>query len=537
MQIKINKFILKSIFLAAFFIGLGKDYCILPGNAEEIKKAEFAGFFYPADSKDLNSSLDRYLKEAEVSPIEGEILGVICPHAGYIYSAAIAAYSFKILENKKIDTVIILAPTHNYYFEGVSIYPQGFFQTPLGNLEVDSELAREFKNLNFVQFKKEYFNREHSVEVELPFIRKVMGEVKIVPVIFGSVGYEEMEHLAEKLFRISSRRNIIIVVSTDLSHYHPYEAAVKIDSDTMNLIREKDSRKLWNTRSYSGGRACGMGPLITFLEYVKKKRARIEILKYANSGDTAGDRSRVVGYLSAAACVGREFQSLDNERQIRDKGREMREKAEDRGKEYKKVDKEEAGRMEDYDLIREEKISLLNIARKTLEIYLKSGGIPEFNVNSKELKEERGAFVTLKKGGALRGCIGRIVSDTPLYKVISKLAVDSAVNDPRFKPLSFEELKEVEIEISVLSPFEKINKLEEIEVGKHGLIIQKGFSSGLLLPQVPVEYNWDRTTFLEHLCSKAGLPQTAYKDEDAVIHKFIALVFSEDEFKDSETAD
>ena len=182
-----------------------------------------------------------------------------------------------------------------------------------------------------------------------------------------------------------------------------------------------------------------------------------------------------------------------------------------------------------YSLTEEEKRTLLKIARQTLESYLKDGKIPEFKVDSERLKEKRGVFVTLKKYGELRGCIGRIVADTPLYLAVSQMAIEAATSDPRFRPVTFSELKDIEIEISVLSPFEKVKNLDEIVVGKDGLMIQKGFYSGLLLPQVPVEYGWDKKTYLEHLCLKAGLPPTAYKDKDATIYKFTALVFSEKE--------
>ena len=180
-------------------------------------------------------------------------------------------------------------------------------------------------------------------------------------------------------------------------------------------------------------------------------------------------------------------------------------------------------------LTKDEKITLLNVARSTLESYLKSKKVPDFNVDSPSLKEKRGVFVTLKKEGQLRGCIGRIVADTPLYKAVSKVAIDSATSDPRFPSLRQQELKDLEIEISVMTPFAEVNNLDEIKVGTDGLLLKKGFYTGLLLPQVPGEYGWDKKTFLEHLCLKAGLDTEAYKDKDTVIYIFSAEVFSEKE--------
>ena len=461
--------------------------------AQEVKNFEFAGSFYPEKKENLSSLIDNLFASIKVPHLEEKILGVISPHAGYIFSAGVAAYSFKILKDKKIDTAIIMGPSHRYYFKGVAAWDKGEFKVPLGNLKIDEEISQKIEELEFVKSRKEYFFKEHSIEVQLPFLIKSVNNIKIVPLIFGENTYQNLEKLAEKLKEIAEIKNIVVVVSTDLSHYHPYLEAKRIDAQTIKYIREKDANALWVDYKLGKARACGIYPLITFLLYVKKIGGKIKILKYANSGDTAGDRNRVVGYLSAVA--------------------------------YKK-EEEAMG----YSLTEEEKKALLKIARHTLENYLKEGKIPEFKVDSEKLKEKRGVFVTLKKNGELRGCIGRIVADTPLYLAVSKMAIEAAIGDPRFRPVSFSELKDIEIEISVLSPFEKVKSLDEIVVGRDGLMIQRGFYSGLLLPQVPTEYGWDKKTYLEHLCLKAGLPPTAYNDEDVTIYKFTALVFSEKEF-------
>jgi AmmeMemoRadiSam system protein A len=187
-------------------------------------------------------------------------------------------------------------------------------------------------------------------------------------------------------------------------------------------------------------------------------------------------------------------------------------------------------KMSQFDLTAEEKKELLKISRTTLETYLKTGQKPQWKAATLNLQEKRGAFVTLKKFSELRGCIGRIVADTPLYQVIADTAIDSAVNDPRFEPVSYNELKDLEIEISVLTPFEKVKQINEIEVGKHGLLIRKGYHSGLLLPQVPSEYGWRRQEFLEHTCLKAGLDKNDYLDPEATLYKFSAIVFNESDF-------
>ena len=480
---------------------------------ETIKSYEFAGSWYPESPGVLRETLDKFFSKADVTVPQGDILGVISPHAGYIYPGPIAAYSYKALEGKDFDTVILMGPTHRYDFRGVSIYPEGSFETPLGNLEVDSEVGRQFKDLPFVRFDPAFFYAEHSLVVQLPFLVKVLGNVKIVPVIFGEVSYSEMQRLADKMVELSREKDFLVVVSTDLSHFHTYEKAKEIDTDTVDLIKRKEVESLWTTRWEGKGRACGIKPVVAFLSYVKARGGQIEILKYANSGDTAGDKRRVVGYLSALAYLDK------NQKPI----------AEDKKKSNLK-----GVNMGEFTLTRQEKVVLLKIARSTLESYLKNSSRPKLSVDSETLKTKRGAFVTLNKRGDLRGCIGRIVGDTPLYETVAEYAIHAAVEDPRFPAVKYDELKDIEIEISVLTPFTEVKNLDEIEVGKHGLMIRRGFNSGLLLPQVPVEWGWDKKTFLEHTCRKAGLPVDAYKDRNATLYRFSAIVFNESEFEELE---
>jgi hypothetical protein len=471
-------------------------------SAQGIKKCEFCGSFYPANAKELNTFIDNAFKEAVFENINGEIAGILVPHAGYVYSGKIAAYAYKALLGQQFDTVIILASGHKHYPESIAVYPRGYLETPLGNLQIDSDLAQQFKSFDRAVLDKSYFEEEHPIEVELPFIKKSLNNVKILPILFGKPDFGQLSRLAQKLNEISKEKKILIVVSSDLSHFYPYDEAVAIDKETIELIKNKDIDYLWTLEEYNEQRACGMYPIITLLLYSKLKNTEISILKSANSGDITGNKEKVVGYVSAVS--------------------------------YKSAGKKEPDQitpkevtMQDFTLDNAEKKELLGIARQTIQSYLEKNKMPEFKVESLALKEKRGAFVTLKKNGELRGCIGRIVADIPLYMVISNVSIDSAVNDPRFEPLNYNELNDVEIEISVLTPFEKIKNLDEIDIGKHGLLIKQGFYSGIFLPQVPVEQGWDKKTYLEQLCYKASLPKDAYKDKDTVIYKFGAIVFNE----------
>jgi AmmeMemoRadiSam system protein A len=172
-----------------------------------------------------------------------------------------------------------------------------------------------------------------------------------------------------------------------------------------------------------------------------------------------------------------------------------------------------------------DKETLLHIAKTVIQCKARGKSVPKFRVDSSVLKEKRGAFVTVNKGGQLRGCIGYIKAHKPLYQTVEEMAAQAAFHDPRFDPVTERELPDLAIEISVLTPLKRIKDVEEVQVGKHGIIIEKGFHSGLLLPQVAAEYGWDRKTFLEHTCFKAGLPKDAWQDEDTIISIFSADIF------------
>lgn len=191
------------------------------------------------------------------------------------------------------------------------------------------------------------------------------------------------------------------------------------------------------------------------------------------------------------------------------------------GKDYKR----DQGVGVDLGLSEEEKQTLRKIAREVIEHRIRNERVPKFETKSERLNEDRGAFVTLQKRGQLRGCIGNIRGNQPLHLTVAQMAEEAAFNDPRFPPVSKEELRDLDIEISALTPLRKIENVEEIEVGKHGIYIEKGFYSGLLLPQVATEYGWDRTTFLEHTCYKAGLHKDAWKEKDTKISIFSADIF------------
>ena len=478
-----------------------------------IREPVFAGSFYPGNSGILRSTIRQYIDNAKVD-VKGQILGLISPHAGYPYSGGTAAYAYRTLEGKDIDLVILLGPSHHAYVKGFSVYARGAWETPLGEVLIDEEFTSNLKGYSeLIDYYPEGHLNEHSLEVQLPFLQETLKDFRIVPIVFSTDNLNTLNILADALSNeLKKRDKWVIIASTDLYHGYDYENVKKVTDKVDEYIKNLDCQSLLEydrmMRNSGACAACGVSAVITVLLTTLNLGADNAILlSRTNSGDVTGQRSGyVVGYGAWA---------LVRSDTVSEKKEEMEEKEVN--------SKGEASGIQE--LTEDEKEELLSIARKTISEYVRNGNIPEFNVKSETLKEKSGAFVTLKKNGKLRGCIGLIIAEEPLFMAIRKMAIKAATQDPRFPPLNPSEVDEIEIEISVLTPFQNVHNTAEIEVGRDGLMIKKGLMSGLLLPQVPVEYGWNRKTFLEHTCNKAGLPPDAWKD--AELWKFQALVFSE----------
>ena len=486
------------IFLAvALVLGNG---CTNSSQAQKIRQPAVAGTFYPADKNNLRQMIEGYLANTKALRINEPISALIAPHAGYIYSGQVAAESYAQLQGRKIKRVVIIAPSHIDYFEGVSIYEGDAYATPLANIPIDKNFARELtkkSDLIFLSGRGHVASSgrgEHSLEVQLPFLQVVLDDFKLVPIIMGEQSYETCRALALSLAGLIKDRQTVIVASSDLSHFHTYSEAVALDKKVLEAINDWDYYNLSRNLQSRIWEACGGGPIVTVMMAAERLGAtEARILKYANSGDVpAGDKNRVVGYSAFAF-----FKSQKGEKNA------------------------------DFTLNAADRRTLIAIAKKAVREKVLYNRIYEPKVNSPALLRARGAFVTLKKQGSLRGCIGYTSPIKALYLTIRDMAVSAAVNDRRFSPVSKEELAHLDFEISVLSSFKHITAIEEIEIGKHGLLIKKGGYAGLLLPQVATDYQWDRKTFLQQTCRKAGLAQNAWQDKNSDIFMFTAFVFSE----------
>jgi MEMO1 family protein len=459
----------------------------------KVRKPVFAGSFYPRDPAALERMVESSLKDASAKgdPVAAGIFGLVAPHAGYEYSGKVAGYAYSQIKGKPYSTVIIIGPSHQIPFRGVSVYPSGQWETPLGNVAVDSETARLLmEKCKSVKPFSPAFEKEHSLEVQLPFLQKTLKDFRIVPLVTGDMGADDFKSLSEALASLvrQNPKTFLIVASSDMSHYHNYSLAVKMDGGTLKNIEKLDVDKVLEGVRSGEGELCGAQAVITLMMVAKRMNGDVKLLNYANSGDVTRDRSRVVGYGSLAFFTpGEEGSALNlNERN-----------------------------------------TLLTLARRTLDDYITKKSVPRIEVTEKRLLEKRGAFVTLTKDGQLRGCIGYVMPVAPLHKAVSEMAVNASTKDPRFPAVSKGELKDIHIEISVLSPLQPVTRIEEIEMGRHGLYIMKGNYAGLLLPQVATEYKWNREEFLQQTCRKAGLPPTAWKEKGVQLYMFSAQIFSE----------
>jgi len=477
----------------------------------EIHRCSGAGRWFPADPDELAKMVDAYLTQAE-RKVEAEPIALIVPHAGYVFSGQVAAYAFKQIEGLRYDVIVIIGDTHTGAGSSpIAVYAKGAFETPLGLVPIDEEVAQALVEADErIAFDRPALAHEHPIENQLPFLQRVCGDFKFVPIVFREPTPENARLLSEALVKALAGKKALIVASTDLSHYPPYDDAVRVDAKTLEALVSLDPQALLRATEEPLKEGipnlvtcmCSRGAVLTAIMAAKKLGAdRATVLKYANSGDTPfGDRRQVVGYGAVMIWKG----------------------------------EAEAGFSlptptappEPSSLSPQEQEKLLDIARRTIAQFLESGTVPAVEATEPGLLQERGAFVTLKKRGQLRGCIGYLTAEGPLYLTVQRAAIAAATGDPRFPPVTPEELGDIEIEISVLSPIEPIEDVNQIEVGRHGLIIVKDRHQGVLLPQVATEEGWNREEFLRAVCRKAGLPEDAWK-EGAKLYVFTAEVFGE----------
>lgn len=467
-----------------------------------VRHSAISGTWYPGSVNELRNQVEYFLNNVRLPKLPQRISGLIVPHAGYRYSGQTAAYAFKAIKGHHYKRVVILAPSHHAYFYGASTFNVDYYETPLGLVPVDKEVVKALLNEPLFKEQTMAHLREHAIEIELPFLQIALKNFKLVPILIGHIDEKGLGNIVNSIKGVLGKDilSTLFIASSDFTHFGPMygympfkkdipENIRKLDMGAIDFILKGDVRGLLKYAKEIKATICGLYPIAIVLSILPKE-AKGHLLHYTTSGRILGDYTNSVSYVAIV------------------------------------LDKPHT------ELGAEEKEALLKLARYSINYYFDYGHLPapgEIPIKiTPALKIKKGAFVTLKKYGNLRGCIGFIKSYFPLYETVMRAAIQAAFADPRFLPLRKKEIKEINIEISVLNPPIPVNDIHEIKIGRDGLIIKKGEHQGLLLPQVATEFRLDRIKFLELTCRKAGLLPSAWK-EGTLIFRFSANVFSDQE--------
>ena len=421
-----------------------------------VRPAAFAGKFYPELPAVLRQNILTLLATAPADELPG-LKAILVPHAGYIYSGPTAGRLFASLlgAQRRIRRVVLLGPSHRVRLSGLAVPAATHWATPLGLLPIDAELKARLQHLPQVTVDDAPHAQEHSLEVQLPFLQCLLPECTILPLAVGQVAPAAVAEVLDALWGDSET---LILISSDLSHYLPYDAAVATDRATLNKLLECIPQLV-------GEQACGAAPANGFFVAARRRGLLSRLIDYRNSGDTAGDRERVVGYAALAY--------IDPLARLGE--------------------------------------TLLKLARGVIEAQFGGPGVTLPALP--ELQQMAATFVTLTQGGRLRGCIGSLAAQRKLLDDVAHNARAAAFADPRFKPLAASELASTRVEVSLLAPPEKMQFVDEADAlrqlrpGIDGLILSDGEHRATYLPQV-----WEQlpepARFLAQLKEKAGLPPT-----------------------------
>ena len=479
------------IFLSLFFLAC----------RAQAREAEFAGKFYPADKAELSAFVDAALTAPDIKKPDGRIVAIVAPHAGYQFSGKIAGRAYKYIEDS-YDTVVILSAGHVTGIRGAALLASGFYETPLGRVQIDEALSRSLIKANpLFEDKPAAHVGEHAVEVQLPFLqRRLKKPFRLVAATFNTDDIKALKTMGAALAAALKGKKSLLVISTDFSHYPSHEVAGLADRTMALAIESLDPALVRTTERILLSKklpgldtcACGGAALETGMEAARLLGARsFKTLKYADSYDeypAAAEASRVVGYLSGLFATGAAAP----------------------------VAVASAA----------QKSLLLKEARAVIELALAGKELPTSLEADHWLNLPGAAFVTLTLNGALRGCIGTVEPALTLMDAVRYGAYSAAFRDHRFSPVTSDELKKINIEVSLLSRLATI-KAADIKPGKHGVVVVNGEKSGLFLPQV-----WEQISgkedFLGELCAqKAGLPRSCWKDPKTEVYSFTVDAFKE----------
>lgn len=438
---------------------------------DAVREPAVAGTFYPNDPTALRSMIDDYLPADNGDELVSQApKAIIAPHAGYIYSGSIAGRAYAQLRPVSgiITRVVLMGPSHRVAFRGMAVPSSTSFRTPLGDIPIASDAIQKIIESPDVGFLDQAHAQEHSLEVHLPFLQSVLGEFDLVPIVVGDANKESVANILTQLW---GGDETLIVISSDLSHYEAYSDAQELDKKTKDKIETLDATLV-------GSDACGCRPVNGLLHYLKHNSLGIETIDIKNSGDTAGDKKRVVGYGA-----------------------------------WRVMQKQKSDEtpLDEWSLA--ERQTLLQLAREAIRSPLE--GEKNFNLNldrfSPRLRQQRATFVTLNIEDRLRGCIGSLQAHRPLALDTAHNAQAAAFKDPRFSALTHAEYQKIDIHISILSEPKALivssrdELINQLRPGIDGLIIKEDGRQATYLPSV-----WEQLPtadqFVLELRKKAGLP-------------------------------
>ncbi|MCG6972734.1 MAG: AmmeMemoRadiSam system protein B [Desulfobacterales bacterium] len=472
----------------------------LPAHAGSIREPAFAGSFYPDASGQLSALIKQYV--SQVKPVQfnrppnTSLKALIIPHAGYVYAGWTAAHISLVVNGDRFGRIIVMGPDHRIGFEGCAVSDAAAWETPLGRIRLDPGADRLRQNKHLFRAIPASDRLEHSVEVVLPYLQYFFKKFKFVPMVFGR-GQDLAEQASAVLDRLVDQ-NTLIVASSDLSHYLPYQKAIAWDQGTIESILTLNTGKL----KMRENAACGKVPILVLMDMARRRHWKPVLLHYSNSGDTAGDRLRVVGYASIAFYGGSDMKN--------------------HGGSFQSLNEHQGQ-------------TLVKLARQTIAKKLgkRSAEVDADALADPAFQMKRGTFVTLTINQRLRGCIGNLEGRDSLVAGVERNAVNAAFHDPRFSPLKADELDRVDIEVSILTEprsleYKDGNELiSKLRVHVDGVILQKGPFGATFLPQV-----WEQLpkpeSFLSHLCMKAGLPADTWKTEHLDISTYQVQYFEEE---------
>ncbi|MBF0253815.1 MAG: AmmeMemoRadiSam system protein B [Candidatus Omnitrophica bacterium] len=475
--------------LLCLLVAIGMMVTVSAGVRAEssVREPLFAGKFYPADAERLSALIRGLLQNASSSP-DPSVRAIIVPHAGYIYSGQTAAQAYRTVEGGDFENVVVMGFSHRTLIEGIFVDDSEAVGTPLGEIRIDQSLAKKIRDFDpFLRGRPLEALAEHSVEVQFPFIRTVLPDVPVVPIYMGQQSPSNARLLGRAVAHAIRDTKTLIVVSSDLSHFHPDAAARAKDRNLISLVENGRAEELSVLRDRTSGttatpEACGLGPIMALLTLCGELDwPTPRLLKYSNSSEATGDTSSVVGYAAMAV----------------------------------KVSQAGIAHQPPASLSSEEHTQLVTYVRQVLEAHFRNTPAPQLSMNSPVLLSPRGVFVTLNKEGRLRGCVGRITTDRPVRETLPQMALAAALNDPRFPPVTESELDQLEIHISLLTVPERIDSWKDVRLGTDGLIVRRGAKTGVFLPEVADQTGWNQEEFFLHCATeKAGLRPDELSDAE-----------------------